>query len=88
MNKEMVVTMTKMVLMMLYKALETLPERAEKEVLTVKELYDRDIKDVAWEKIKELSDDLNELPSNLEGREEIFEMHEKIIETLEKYDSL
>jgi hypothetical protein len=80
--------MTKMVLMMLHKALDTIPERAEKEGITPKELYDRDIKDVIWEKIKEISDDLNKLPIDLDGRDEIFEMYEQIIEVLESYDNM
>jgi hypothetical protein len=86
--KQMLTEMTKLIMEALHKSLLTIPERAAKEGITPKELYDRDIKNFVWDQIKDISEDLSKLPENFPDREELFELHENVIELLESYENM
>ncbi len=82
---DMMVALLGMTMGILSKALDTIPMRAKEAGMTEKEFFEKEIGEGAWEEIEDIANDLNQLPEDLEGRDELFEMYEDIIEKVEKY---
>jgi hypothetical protein len=86
-DKSMILMLAAMTMEILSKLIDSIPQRAKAAGMDEKEFFENQIgKEVAWAQIKDIAEDLEQLPMGMEGREELFELYEKIIEKIEKYN--
>lgn len=84
--KDMMIYLAGMTMELLSKALDTIPERAKEAGMSEQEFFEQEIgKEYAWSTIEDIANDINQIPEGLEGREELLEKYEEIIEQIEKY---
>lgn len=82
-NKEMMVMLCGFTMEVMMNALDRVPQEAESEGITTKEWVVKNGLDTG---IIEIGEMLSQLPDNIEGREELFEIYEELLEKVESFN--